>query len=132
MKMATLLQEDLSQLGMQVHVVPLEFRAMIGRVFQNLDYEAAIMGLGGGDADPNPEMNVWTANGTSRLWNLNPSHPANGWEREIDETNAETDGHARLHQKKAVVRSCSALDHRKSAVHFPRNRRISWQVPMPR
>jgi len=85
MKMATLLQEDLSQLGMQVHVVPLEFRAMIGRVFQSLDYEAAIMGLGGGDADPNPEMNVWTANGTSRLWNLNPSHPANGWEREIDE-----------------------------------------------
>jgi len=29
MKMATLLQDDLSHLGMQVHVVPLEFRAMI-------------------------------------------------------------------------------------------------------
>jgi len=32
---------------------------MIDRVFQSFDYEAAIMGLGGGDADPNPEMNVW-------------------------------------------------------------------------
>jgi len=32
MKMATLLQDDLSHLGMQVHVVPLDFRAMIDRV----------------------------------------------------------------------------------------------------
>ncbi|MGB7642814.1 MAG: ABC transporter substrate-binding protein, partial [Terriglobales bacterium] len=37
MKMATLLQDDLSHLGMQVHVVPLEFRAVIDRVFQTFD-----------------------------------------------------------------------------------------------
>src|SRR5581483_10412609 len=49
MKMATLVQDDLSHLGMQVHVVPLDFRAMLDRVFQSFDYEAAIMGLGGGD-----------------------------------------------------------------------------------
>ena len=85
MKMATLLQDDLSHLGMQVHVVPLEFRALIDRVFQSFDYEAAIMGLGGGDADPNPEMNVWTSNGTSHLWNLGETHPATAWEREVDQ-----------------------------------------------
>ena len=85
MKMATLLQDDLSHLGMQVHVVPLEFRAVIDRVFQSFDYDAAIMGLGGGDADPNPEMNVWMSNGTSHLWNLGEKQPATGWEREIDQ-----------------------------------------------
>ncbi len=85
MKMATLLQDDLSHLGMQVHVVPLEFRALVDRVFQSFDYEAAIMGLGGGDADPNPEMNVWTSQGTSHLWHLNETQPATAWEREIDE-----------------------------------------------
>jgi peptide/nickel transport system substrate-binding protein len=85
MKMATLLQDDLSHLGMQVHAVPLEFRAMIDRVFQSFDYDAAIMGLGGGDADPNPEMNVWTFNGTSHLWHLNETQPATGWERELDQ-----------------------------------------------
>jgi len=85
MKMATLIQDDLSHLGMQVHVVPLEFRAMIDRVFQSFDYEAAIMALGGGDADPNPEMNVWMSNGTSHLWNLGEAHPASEWEREIDQ-----------------------------------------------
>jgi peptide/nickel transport system substrate-binding protein len=85
MKMATLLQDDLSHLGMQVHVVPLEFRAVIDRVFQSFDYDAAIMGLGGGDADPNPEMNVWMSTGTSHLWNLGEKQPATSWEREIDQ-----------------------------------------------
>jgi len=84
MKMATLLQDDLSRLGMQVHVVPLEFRALIDRVFQSFEYEAAIMGLGGGDADPNPEMNVWSSSGTSHLWHLHESEPATAWEREVD------------------------------------------------
>jgi len=85
MKMATLLQDDLSHIGMQVHVVPLEFRALIDRVFHTFDYDAAIMGLGGGDADPNPELNVWMSNGTSHLWNLGEKQPATDWEREIDQ-----------------------------------------------
>jgi peptide/nickel transport system substrate-binding protein len=85
MKMATLLQDDLSHIGMQVHVVPLEFRAMIDRVFQSFDYDAAIMGLGGGDADPNPEMNVWAFSGTSHLWHLGETKPATDWERELDQ-----------------------------------------------
>ena len=84
-KMATLLQDDLSHLGMQVNVVPLEFRAMIDRVFQSFDYDAAIMGLGGGDADPNPEMNVWAFAGTSHLWHLGETKPASDWERELDQ-----------------------------------------------
>ena len=84
MKMATLVQDDLSGLGIQVHVVPLEFRAMIDRVFQSFDYDAAIMGLGGGDADPNPEMNVWSSSGTSHLWHLGEAQPATEWERELD------------------------------------------------
>jgi peptide/nickel transport system substrate-binding protein len=85
MKMATLVQDDLSHVGIQVHVVPLEFRAVLDRVFQSFDYEAAIMGLGGGDADPNPEMNVWLSNGSSHLWHLGEDQPATKWEREIDQ-----------------------------------------------
>jgi peptide/nickel transport system substrate-binding protein len=85
MKMATLLQDDLAHLGMQVHVVPMEFRALVDRVFRSFDYDAAIMALGGGDADPNPEMNVWMSSGTSHLWNLGEKQPATDWEREIDQ-----------------------------------------------
>jgi len=84
-KMATIIQDDLSQLGMDVHVVPLEFRAVVDRVFQTYDYEASIMGLGGGDADPNPEMNVWLSNGGTHLWHLGEAKPATEWEAQIDQ-----------------------------------------------
>ncbi len=84
-KMATIIQDDLSKLGMNVHVVALEFRAVLDRVFQTYDYEAAIMGLGGGDADPNPEMNVWLSSGGTHLWHLGESKPATDWETKIDQ-----------------------------------------------
>jgi peptide/nickel transport system substrate-binding protein len=84
-KMATLIQDDLSKLGMNVHVVPLEFRAVLDRVFQTYDYEASIMALGGGDADPNPEMNVWLSNGGTHLWHLGETKPATDWEAQIDQ-----------------------------------------------
>jgi peptide/nickel transport system substrate-binding protein len=84
-KMATLVQDDLAHLGMQVHVVPLDFRAMLDRVFHSFDYDAAVMGLGGGDPDPNPEMNVWLSKGATHLWHLNETQPATDWEREIDQ-----------------------------------------------
>jgi peptide/nickel transport system substrate-binding protein len=84
-KMATIIQDDLSKLGMNVHIVPLEFRAVIDRVFQTYDYEASIMALGGGDADPNPEMNVWLSSGGTHLWHLGETKPATEWEAQIDQ-----------------------------------------------
>lgn len=84
MQMATIVQDDLLRLGMQVSVVPLEFRALLGRVFQNYQYEATILGLGGGDADPNAEMNVWVSSGSTHLWHLGETLPATAWEAAID------------------------------------------------
>ena len=83
-KIATLIQDDLSQLGMNVHVVSLEFHAMVDRLLNSHDYEAAIMGLASGDADPTAEMNVWMSNGDTHLWHPNESKPATPWEAEID------------------------------------------------
>ncbi|MGH9522241.1 MAG: ABC transporter substrate-binding protein, partial [Terriglobales bacterium] len=84
-KMATLIQEDLKQLGMKVNVVPMDFRSMVDRLLQTYDYDAAIMGLGGGDADPNPEVNVWEMSGTMHLWHVGESAGAQDWERELDQ-----------------------------------------------
>jgi peptide/nickel transport system substrate-binding protein len=84
-QIATIVQDDLRQLGMDVQVVPLENRALLDRVLQTHDYEAALMALGGGDADPNGEMNVWLSSGPTHLWHPGQSAPATPWEKEIDE-----------------------------------------------
>ena len=82
--MATLIQADLKELGMDVRVVPLEFRALVDRVVETFDYDATVQGLGGGDADPNAEMSIWLSRGTNHLWRLGQQTPATPWEAEID------------------------------------------------
>jgi peptide/nickel transport system substrate-binding protein len=82
--MATLIQADLNELGMDIRVVPLEFRALIDRVFETFDYEASVQGLGGGDADPNAEMGIWLSRGANHMWRLGQKTPATAWEAEID------------------------------------------------
>jgi peptide/nickel transport system substrate-binding protein len=83
-KMATLIQDDLKQLGMRVQVAPLEFRSLIERVTQTKEYEACLLGLVSFDADPTPDMNVWLSSGGTHLWNPSQAHPATAWEAEID------------------------------------------------
>lgn len=83
-KMATLIQDDLKQIGIRVQVVPLEFRALLSRVLDTKDYEACILGFADNDADPNVEMSVWLSSGPQHLWNPNQEKPATPWEAEID------------------------------------------------
>ena len=83
-QMATIIQDDLKQLGMSVHVVVLELRAVVDRLTRTHDYEACVLGLGAGDADPNAEMNVWLSSGGTHLWSPEQTQPATPWEAEID------------------------------------------------
>ena len=83
-KMATLLQDDLKQLGIDVQVVTLEFRAVLDRVLNTHDYEACLMGLASGDADPNADLNVWLSDGPTHLWDIGEPKAATPWEAEID------------------------------------------------
>jgi peptide/nickel transport system substrate-binding protein len=82
-RVATVVQDDLRQLGMKVGLVSLEFRTMLDRIFNRVDYDAAVMSVDSGDADPNSEMNVWVSGGNMHLWNLN-GKPQTSWEEDID------------------------------------------------
>ena len=84
LQVATIIQDDLKQLGLKAKVVALEFRSMLDRVLQSHDYEAAVMTLASGDTDPNAEMNVLTAKGATRVWKLR-SDGDTPWERELDQ-----------------------------------------------
>jgi peptide/nickel transport system substrate-binding protein len=83
-QMAGLIQDDLKQIGIKVDVVPLEFLSVSDRVQRTHEFDAAILALASGDADPNPEMAVWLSNGGNHLWNPNQPAPATTWEGEID------------------------------------------------
>jgi peptide/nickel transport system substrate-binding protein len=84
-QMATLIQEDLKALGMTVHTVTLEFRSMVDRVTNSHDYEAAIMGLAGGDSDPNPAMNTLSSDGSTHLWYPEEKPPLPQWQAQLDD-----------------------------------------------
>jgi peptide/nickel transport system substrate-binding protein len=83
-KIATLIQDDLKQVGIDAQVVTLEFHSMVDRFLTSYNYEAAVMGLVSGDADPTSEMNVWMSNGDTHLWHPDQTHPATPWEAEMD------------------------------------------------
>jgi len=83
-QMATIIQDDLRQLGITVHLVRLELRALLDRLLKTHDYEACVLGLGNADGNPTTEMNVWLSSGATHLWNPEQSQPATPWEAEID------------------------------------------------
>jgi peptide/nickel transport system substrate-binding protein len=83
-QMATIIHDDLAQLGIRVTITPLDFRALLDKVQKTRDYDACILGLDRGDADPNTEMPVWLSNGENHFWNLSSPKPATRWEEEID------------------------------------------------
>lgn len=90
-KMATLIQQDLAALGMQVSVVALDFPALIERLMHTQDYEACLLGLENVDPDPDAMMNIWLSSSPNHQWNPSEKTPATEWEAEIDrEMNRET------------------------------------------
>jgi peptide/nickel transport system substrate-binding protein len=85
LQMATMIQDDLKQVGMHVNVVQLEFRSVAERVQKTREYEACILSMASPDADPNPDMAVWLSSGGNHLWNPGQKTPATPWEAEVDE-----------------------------------------------
>ena len=81
--MATLIQEDLRKLGMDVRIAALELQAVLDRLFTSYDYDACVLGLDGGDADPNPSMSILLSDGSHHFWRLTHG-PLAPWEAEVD------------------------------------------------
>jgi len=83
-KMAAMIQQDLSQVGIKVKVVTLDFPSLIERMTRTFDYEACLLGLVNTDLDPNSQMTVWLSSGENHQWNPSQKTPATQWEAEID------------------------------------------------
>jgi peptide/nickel transport system substrate-binding protein len=84
-QIATLVQDDLKQIGITAHVAPMEARSATDRLLNSHDYEAIVLGLVSGDADPNSDLNLLMSNGQTHIWNLGEKTPATPWEGELDQ-----------------------------------------------
>jgi peptide/nickel transport system substrate-binding protein len=83
-QMATMIQQDLSQIGIKVNLVTLDFPSLIERMTRTYDYEACLLGLVNTDLDPNGQMNVWLSSAENHQWNPKQAKPATAWEAELD------------------------------------------------
>ena len=84
-RMATMIQQDLSGIGIKLNVVTLDFPSLIERMTRTFDYEACLLGLVNNDLDPSSQMNVWLSSAENHQWNPSQKTPATAWEAEIDE-----------------------------------------------
>jgi peptide/nickel transport system substrate-binding protein len=111
-RMATMIQQDLSGIGIKLNVVTLDFPSLIERITRSFDYEACLLGLVNDELDPNAQMTVWLSSADSHQWNPSQKTPATAWEAEID---------------KLMRAQASTLDPKKRKEDFDKVQEIAWQ-----
>jgi peptide/nickel transport system substrate-binding protein len=83
-RMAAMIQEDLSKLGIKINIVTLDFQSLIERMTRSLNYEACLLGLVNVDPDPSELMNILLSSASNHPWNPSQKTPETPWEAEID------------------------------------------------
>ena len=111
-RMATMMQQDLSQIGIKLNVVPLDFPSLIERITRTFDYEACLLGLTNMTLGPDAQMNVWLSSAENHQWNPSQKQPDTPWEAEIDGLMRE---------------QASSLDPKKRKEAFDRVQQIAWE-----
>jgi peptide/nickel transport system substrate-binding protein len=111
-RMATMIQQDLSGIGIKLNVVTLDFPSLIERITHTFDYEACLLGLVNDELDPNAQMTLWLSSADSHQWNPSQKTPATAWEAEVD---------------KLMRAQASTLDPKKRKEDFDRVQKIAWQ-----
>lgn len=89
-----MIADDLKKLGMKVNLQLINFHTLGDRVESSLDWDACMLGFGGGDPlEPNNGGNVWKSDGRLHLFDLRKANDqgkvtvpdARPWEKRIDE-----------------------------------------------
>lgn len=82
-----MIKDDLSELGMKVNFLPLEFNTLIGKIQNTYNWDAIILGLTGNTLEPHSGKNVWFSDGALHLFNQRNSQTDDlfEFEKELDE-----------------------------------------------
>ncbi len=107
--MAAFIQEDLSKLGMKVHIAPIEFQALSRRWSESYDYDAILLGLTLTDTEPSSYTNFLRSDSVAHQWHPKQSEPATEWEARIDELTAAQASELDLERRRAIVREIQII-----------------------
>lgn len=83
-QMCAIFKQDLASLGIKVNYRPLEFTTLVEKLDSNYDWDAVLIGFGGGGVEPNNAANFLRSSGNLHLWYPHEPQPATPWEAEID------------------------------------------------
>jgi len=83
-RMASMIQQDLSELGIQLNIVTLDFPSLLDRIGRTMQYESCLLGFNNVDPDPDGQMNLWLSSSSNHAWNPRQAMPVTPWEAEID------------------------------------------------
>jgi peptide/nickel transport system substrate-binding protein len=83
-KAAQIICENLKQLGIKSQYTPVDFLSLKSLIDKTFEYEAAMMGLGGGAIDPASEINVMKSSEELHQWFPLQKTPSTDWEARID------------------------------------------------
>ncbi len=83
-RMATLIQQDLKALGIEVRLAALDFPSLVERISRTFAYDACLLGQNNVDPDPNGLMNIWLSSAPNNPWHPQQAAPATEWEASID------------------------------------------------
>jgi peptide/nickel transport system substrate-binding protein len=82
-KICSILKEDWGKLGIKVNYRPLDFQALVEKLYTTHDWDAVLIGFTGG-IEPNNGANLLRSSGNLHFWNPDQPQPATPWEAEID------------------------------------------------
>jgi peptide/nickel transport system substrate-binding protein len=83
-QMATIVAEDLKNIGLGAQFTPINFNDLVRRLDSPpYDWQAVILGFTGGP-EPNDGSNIWRSSGPSHQWWPKQKKPGTEWEAEID------------------------------------------------
>jgi len=82
---ATIFKQNLEQIGIDIELRFVDFNSFVVKITDSFDYEAGLLGFGGGADDPAAGKDIYMSGGRLHQWYPEQPEPATDWEAEIDQ-----------------------------------------------
>ncbi len=104
-------KENLSDIGVTLNIVPIDFATLIRRMDYTYDYEAAVIGWGSSSAayDPSGSKALYLSSGIYHIWNPRQETPATEWEARIDDLFYEQESTLDLKRRQELMHEIQAI-----------------------